>query len=63
MSALYAYGGSKGFRKEYSDHWKAKDFFWERDYRKRGVDIVKISTLEDPVQKLLSFFSKRKGRR
>ncbi|MBN2051060.1 MAG: DUF58 domain-containing protein [Spirochaetales bacterium] len=54
--------GTKGFRKEYTDFWEAQDLYWRRQCRRRSIDSLTIDTEDDPVEKLLAFFDRRKKR-
>lgn len=54
--------GSKKFRKEYRDFWEMQDIYWKRQCRRRSIDTLVINTEDDPVDRLLSFFDRRKRR-
>lgn len=56
------YGASKGFRKDFIDFWETQHLFWERQCRRRGIDVVTVDTEEDPAEALLRFFARRKIR-
>ena len=55
-----ALGGSQKFRKEYREFWETHHIFWERECRRRGISTLTIDTQDDPVQKLMLFFDRRK---
>ncbi len=61
-ATIYGSGHSKKFRQEYREFWETNDIFWRRECLRRGIDVLEISTTDDPVLKLLSFFSRRKKR-
>ncbi len=61
-ATIYGSGRSKKFRREYREFWETNDIFWKRECRRRGIARLEISTVDDPVLKLLTFFSRRKGR-
>jgi uncharacterized protein (DUF58 family) len=59
---VFGYGRSKRFRREYREFWDLEKNTWEKSCRKRGVDILSVSTDEDPVKALVNFFNRRRGR-
>lgn len=59
---LLVYGKSRKFQKEYRDFWQMEQSLWQRNCRKRGIDSLVLSTDQDPAQRLIQFFSRRKGR-
>lgn len=59
-STLLSYGASSKFRKEYHDFWDTYRLFWYKEYRKRGINMLDISTDENPVDRLLSYFKRRR---
>ena len=54
--------GSKKFRKEYRNFWEMQDIYWRRQCRRRSIDSLVVDTEDDPVEKLLAFFDRRKKR-
>lgn len=62
-SRLLSRSRSKAFRREYHEYWQMEHVGWEKELRKRGVDTLTVGTDEDPAQKLIAFFGRRKGRR
>ncbi len=56
------HGGSQRFRREYAEFWSEYHVAWEKEIRKKGIDTVTIGTDENPAQKLVAFFNRRKGR-
>lgn len=60
-ASMYASGRSKKFRKEYREFWETNNIFWKRECLRRRIPVLEISTIDDPVLKLLSFFSRRKS--
>ncbi|RKX93890.1 MAG: DUF58 domain-containing protein [Spirochaetes bacterium] len=61
-ATIYGSGRSGKFRREYREFWETNDIFWKRECRRRGISHLEISTVDDPVLKLLNFFSRRKRR-
>jgi len=59
---LQVFGKSKNFQKEYREFWQMEHALWQKECRKRGIDSLVLSTDQDPAQKLIQFFSRRKGR-
>jgi uncharacterized protein (DUF58 family) len=59
---LVGSGASEKFREEYNDFRHAQRRAWLRDCGRLGVSAVEISTREDPGEKLLQFFKRRKGK-
>lgn len=57
---LVTFGGSKRFQQEYREFWELEHSLWLRNCRKRGIDTLTISTSEDPAQRLIRFFARRK---
>ncbi|MBI9101145.1 MAG: DUF58 domain-containing protein [Spirochaetales bacterium] len=55
-------GKSGNFRKEHHDFWATQEIFWLRECRRRGIDTLTVSTNDDPVMKLISYFKRRKRR-
>jgi len=60
--SLFSWGHSRRFRKEYHDYWALNKINWKRECHRRGVDTMEISTTDDPAQKLIQFFEKRRAR-
>ena len=59
---LPSLGLSGKFRKEHHDFWTTHEIQWFRECRRRGIDTLDVSTNDDPVMKLISYFSRRKRR-
>lgn len=59
---LPAFGASKRFRQEYREYWETHRIYWERECRRRNIATLTVSTDEDPAEKLLAFFKRRKRR-
>ena len=59
---LFAFGNSRGFQREYREFWEMEHALWLRNCRKRGIDPLVIGTGEDPAQRLMRFFTRRKVR-
>lgn len=57
---LVTFGRSRRFQLEYREFWELEHSMWTRNCRKRGIGTLTISTSEDPAQRLISFFSRRK---
>jgi uncharacterized protein (DUF58 family) len=57
-----SFGFSKKFRLKYRDFWAGRDLVWERNCRRIGIDPMMIRTTDDPLQKLLHFFERRRRR-
>ncbi len=55
-------GISKSFQKDHRDFWVTQELFWMRECRRRGIDTLNVSTADDPVMKLISYFNRRKRR-
>jgi len=58
---LISYGSSRRFRREYADFWEDYHVSWEKRLRSKGIDYITVSTDEDPVQRLITFFNRRQG--
>ena len=59
---MLVFGKSLRFQKEYREFWQMEHALWLKNCRKRGIDSLVISTDEDPAQRLIRFFTRRKGR-
>lgn len=59
---IRAYGSSHVFRKAYRDYWLTQRKQWFRDCRRYNVSPLEIRSDEDPIQKLVQFFERRKVR-
>jgi len=59
---LTAPGWSRRFRNEYHDFWMLQKLTWRRECRKRKIETLEISTVDDPTSQLLHFFNRRKRR-
>ncbi len=59
-ATIYGAGHSRKFRTDYREFWETNDIFWRRECLRRGIPTLEISTSDDPVLRLLSFFSRRK---
>ena len=60
---IYGQGYSKRYREDYHFYWKAQEQLWFSTYKKRGVEPFLVNTEDDPVQRLVQLFLKRKERR
>ncbi|MBN1649128.1 MAG: DUF58 domain-containing protein [Spirochaetales bacterium] len=60
LATLFSYGTASRFRKEYHDFWDTYNIYWHKEYRKRGINMLTIGTDENPVEKLLSYFRRRR---
>ncbi len=61
-ATIYGSGRFRKFRREYREFWETNDIFWKRECLRRGIRTLSISTEDDPVKELLSFFSSRRRR-
>jgi uncharacterized protein (DUF58 family) len=61
-SVVKAAGWSSRFRKEYHDYWTLHKLTWLRECRRRKVETIEISTMDDPAARLLQFFNRRQKR-
>ena len=61
-ATLFSYGVSGNFRQKYRDFWDTYRIYWNREYRKRGINMLTIDTDENPVDKLLAYFKRRRRR-
>jgi len=59
---ITAYGNSKHFAKEYRDYWQIHRQKWKLGMRKRGIETLEVTTDEDPAEKLIQFFKRRRKR-
>jgi uncharacterized protein (DUF58 family) len=59
---LVASGRFRKFREEYGEFRQTQRRQWLRDCGRLGVSTVEISTTEDPGEKLLQFFRRRRAR-
>lgn len=59
---LAAFGGSRRFKKKYSDFWELQKIAWQNGCKKIGIDILEVSTEDDPALKLMQFFDRRRKR-
>jgi uncharacterized protein (DUF58 family) len=57
---LLASGRSRAFRKQYTDFWANQRRQWRRECNRRGIDTLEIRTDQDPAQKLVEFFRRRR---
>ena len=57
--AVLGFGNSRTFRREYHDFWTLQRLHWKRECARRGVPVLEVSTLDDPAEKLASFFNGR----
>jgi uncharacterized protein (DUF58 family) len=57
---LLASGRSRKFRKSYTDFWANHRAQWGRECHRRGIDTLEIRTDQDPAQKLVEFFRRRR---
>lgn len=55
-----SFGRAFKFRHSYTEFWSAHFREWEWNLKKRKIETIIINTSDDPVEKLLSFFRKRK---
>lgn len=61
-SQILSYSRSKAYQREYREFWEHEHTLWQRKCRKIGVDTLTVGTDEDPAQKLLTFFNRRRRR-
>ncbi len=54
--------GTKGMRASYRQFWEHERYLWRKECQSAGVDILEISTEDDPAARLLHFFERRKSR-
>ena len=59
---LLVYGRSGQFQQEYREFWEMEHSIWLKNCRKRGIDSLTVSTIEDPAQGLIRFFARRRGK-
>jgi uncharacterized protein (DUF58 family) len=59
-AVMPAFGSSPRFRREYREYWETHHIYWERECRRRGIATFTISTDDDPVERLLAFFRRRR---
>lgn len=52
--------GTGRMRQQYRDFWEHERYLWHKNCKSAGVDILEISTEDDPAVKLLHFFERRK---
>jgi uncharacterized protein (DUF58 family) len=57
---IFSYGLSSSFRKRYKHYWEEQRTRWRTALKKSGIEILEISTSDDPAVKLMQFFRKRK---
>lgn len=60
---IQGFGNSHAFRKAYRDYWLAHRRNWFRECHRHRIAPLEIRSDEDPVMKLVQFFSRRKVRR
>ncbi|MDC7222131.1 MAG: DUF58 domain-containing protein [Spirochaetales bacterium] len=56
------HGGSRSLREEYHDFWDLHYYKLEEHCRANGIDYVEIETGEDPLERIIAFFKRRKKR-
>ncbi len=56
-------GSSKGFRDAYRSYGTANRLMWEEGFARRGIDLLRIDTGDDPALALIEFFDKRRSGR
>ncbi len=52
--------GSRKTRQQYREFWEHERYIWHKTCQSAGVDVLEISTEDDPAVKLLNFFERRK---
>ncbi|MDC7241959.1 MAG: DUF58 domain-containing protein [Spirochaetales bacterium] len=52
--------GNRKTRQQYSEYWEHERYLWHKTCQSAGVDVLEISTEDDPAVKLLHFFERRK---
>ncbi|MFP4363118.1 MAG: DUF58 domain-containing protein [Spirochaetia bacterium] len=57
---VLSYGKGKKFNAQYRKYWEAQKLRWTQECHKRGVDTLSIYTSEDPAERLIRFFKRRK---
>ncbi|OHD11847.1 MAG: hypothetical protein A2Z96_05190 [Spirochaetes bacterium GWB1_48_6] len=60
---LHAFGESSNFQQVYHDKWTLHKLHWRRECRRRGIETLEVSTVDDPAARLVAFFNRRKARR
>ena len=55
-------GPVKVFRRRYESYWDKHYLDWRTGCARRGIEILEISTSDDPGVKLMEFFQRRKKR-
>lgn len=61
-ASIAARPAARSFQRDYREFWQIENSIWEKNLRKRGIDILNVSTTDDPSERLLSFFNARKGK-
>ncbi|THB66107.1 MAG: DUF58 domain-containing protein [Spirochaetaceae bacterium] len=56
-------GGMESYRKEYQDFWETHWNEWRSQCRRRGVSMLEVTVADDPAEKLMQFFRRRRRRR
>ncbi len=55
-------GFSRKFKEAYEEFWQIHRRQWLRECERRGIATLEISTEDDPGEKLVQFFKRRRGR-
>lgn len=59
---MHVNGRSERFRQSYRDFWEMQDIYLKREFRKRKIPLINLDTADDPVEQLVAFLRRRKGR-
>lgn len=57
---ILAYGHSRKFRRQYHDYWDMHLLYWAGECKRRGIGNLTVCTTDDPVEKLLGYFKRRR---
>lgn len=57
---ILASGRSKAFRRAYADFWDTQEILFQRECRRRRIQVLDVDTADDPVAKVLAFFKSRR---
>lgn len=59
---ILASGTLKSYRRQYQEFWQLQRRQWLRECRRRRIATIEIETDEDPAQRVIEFFRRRKRR-
>ncbi|MCF7928522.1 MAG: DUF58 domain-containing protein [Spirochaetales bacterium] len=59
---IYGAGFNPRFRQKYHEFWNVERMRWTAECNRRRIEYVEVGTEEDPAQKLIRFFRRRKKR-